>query len=144
MGRVTAKLVAGKAKKRAAAQHEAGLLDDDDIARLGWVAWGPDETPGDDAVTLQDAKTGSGGGGAAARGEANGTQQGAKPRRKGANAAAAGDAAPQSWRAVAADPTSLLMGATEDGFLSLEVRAFRLPGNAAAAEQSSALTFPRL
>ena len=42
MGRVTAKLVAGKATKRAAAQHEAGLLDDDDIARLGWVEWGAD------------------------------------------------------------------------------------------------------
>ena len=123
MGRVTAKLVAGKAKKRAAAQHEQGLLDDDDIAKLGWVEWGHEDVPGDDAVTatVTAAKAGSGGGGAA-RGEAHSAEQSAKQRRKGANAAAAGDAAPQAWRAVAADPTSLLMGATEDGFLSLEVR----------------------
>ena len=123
MGRVTAKLVAGKAKKRAAAQHEQGLLDDDDIAKLGWVEWSHEDVPGDDAVavTVMAAKAGSGRG-AAARGEAHGTEQSAKQRRKSASAAVTGDTAPQSWRAVAADPTSLLMGATEDGFLSLEVR----------------------
>ena len=111
MGRVTAKLVAGKAKKRAAAQHEAGLLDDDDIARLGWVEWGADAPGAGNALpeALQAPQAHSA------------QPQSAKQRRKGQSTQPASDGAPQSWRAVAADPTSLLLGATEDGFLSLEV-----------------------
>jgi len=119
MGRISAKTVNLQAKKRAARQHESGLVEDAELARLGWE-------PVDDAVhsifaatqTQQHEERHASGGDAG--GDAGLLPSG--KNRKQSSEAQPGDApAFRGWRPVLADSATLLTGATEGGFLSLEV-----------------------